>query len=562
MRNPGQAHWICAIACLAASAQTEFFYIGSPRHGSLDRPMASPAAATPGVGSPDRGRSPDSLDSVLRAASFENVVIVTLSNYGGWELLLNWHCSLVQASVAQHAVVFALDDQVYRACGEAGIRSVMATEFGIGSQQLTLGNLEGHKEHKTYCSLMRAKMATVERVLSLGFDVAYTDTDTVWLQNPLGRFAAAGRANPEIDAYFMFDGPNRSFSLRLCAGFFFMRSVPRSLQLLRRIIDSIDCSADAGVDDQHLLNELQFDSRLVMHAHLHPDEFVPGFSWSPDVLFPLDPAVVHAHWCRDMACKRRKLRDHLALWFVAQPSNECMSPTSSPLLRQQILDRWQHACGLAQGSLAAYSIPIPPLCKRLRDLGPSELDDMTYAELMALVWPSGRSDPLLKRALVASSAQGPGPEQPVAMFAMGTDAFQGGVRLRPTHHLRYSGLAVARLHQSYLEAAPSDWEAYVRLCSMEIVLDGRLQPEQLLALANRLHWLSAWTFAQVSATVVSADCIELTLFDETYAAMAANRPTLMNIFRFMQHEVSVLSQAIQNELGSLVHRIYYPRRNV
>ena len=66
------------------------------------------------------------------------------------------------------------------------------------------------------------------------------------------------------------------------------------------------------------------------------------------------------------------------------------------------------------------------------------------------------------------------------------------------------------------------------------------------------------TFAQVSATVVGADCIELVLFDETYAAMVANRPTLLNILRFMQHEVSVLSEAIEESLGSLVHRIQYP----
>ena len=513
-RRAGLA-WICAIAYLPAPAQTEFYYIGSPRHDSSNRPGAIPAStAMPGLDSRDGGSASDTLESVLRAASFENVVIVTLSNFGGWELLLNWHCSLVHSGVAQHAVVFALDEQVHRACGEAGIRSIMATEFGIGPQQLTLGNLEGREAHKTYCSLMRAKVATVERVLSLGFDVAYTDTDTVWLRNPLGRFAAASRAAPEVDAYFMFDGPNRSFSLRLCAGFFFMRSGARSLELLRRIIGSIDCSADAGVDDQHLLNELQSDHRLVVHAHLHPDEFVPGFSWSPTVLFPVDPAVVHAHWCRDVACKRRKLQDHLALWFVA-PNDRCQSPMASPLLRQQILDRWHHACSQPLGTLAAFSIPEPPLCQRLRAIGSSELRELTYAELMSLTRRHGEPsdpplDPLLERAVSTASARGPASERPGAMVAMGTDAFHGGVRLRAgaARHRRYSAVAVARLHEYYMQAAPSDWEAYVRVCTMDVMLSGPLEPEHLLAVANRLHWLGAWTFAQVKNNM---SCIHVSL---------------------------------------------------
>ena len=82
-----------AVSCLVSSIQsdpTSLFCIGECKSSA---PPAVPSVPK-GVEHVRTPELPQSLASTLADVASGGIVIATMSNFGGWEILKNWHCSM------------------------------------------------------------------------------------------------------------------------------------------------------------------------------------------------------------------------------------------------------------------------------------------------------------------------------------------------------------------------------------------------------------------------------------------------------------------------------------
>ncbi|XP_078445651.1 arabinosyltransferase XEG113-like isoform X2 [Wolffia australiana] len=115
----------------------------------------------------------------------DNVLIVTLGNYGFMEFILNWVKHLTDLNVT-NLLVGAMDVKILEALYWKGI-----PVYDMGSQMTTVdagwGSPDFHK-------MGREKVFMINSLLPFGYEILVCDTDMVWLKNPmpyLARFPEA-----------------------------------------------------------------------------------------------------------------------------------------------------------------------------------------------------------------------------------------------------------------------------------------------------------------------------------------------------------------------------------
>jgi|GEM_PF-766903 len=195
----------------------------------------------------------ETLLELARTRKQNNTVIITFSDYRYKDVVTNWFTGLHRLNILNYLII-SLDEQIHAFLDEQGIPNVLLKiDFNLDSLWL-----------------MRVKV--FQFLCHNGIDFIHSDTDAVWLRNPIPEYftatgchivASQGTTWPSdvLDAQrFVF-----------CCGLFYVQSCRQT----KAIFDEIATDILETGDDQISLNrilqkkDLRWDTSRAEHYHLH-----------------------------------------------------------------------------------------------------------------------------------------------------------------------------------------------------------------------------------------------------------------------------------------------------
>lgn len=178
-----------------------------------------------------------------------NVTVLAV-NYAYRELALNFVCSLRRLAMDDNYVILAMDRAMYNFAAEHGVnvfyhvvgREKLAAEdkdipAGEPKDDDPVGDDtdRGHAFGSPgFVRTSRRKSMLVAEVLSLGYDVFFSDSDVVLYQNPHPAFAE--HAEDFIITTDIHIRNNSNLNYNINSGFYFVRARPRTFSALRAIV--------------------------------------------------------------------------------------------------------------------------------------------------------------------------------------------------------------------------------------------------------------------------------------------------------------------------------------
>ncbi|KAJ1286847.1 hypothetical protein BS78_03G383400 [Paspalum vaginatum] len=123
-----------------------------------------------------------------------------------------------------HTLVVAVDDGGFARC-----RAVHPHCYLL---EITSANASAANRFlsKGYLELVWAKLALQQRVLQLGYNYLFTDVDVMWLRDPFRHISLYADATMSCDG---FSGDPESLHNSPNTGFFYVKSTPRTVEMLR-----------------------------------------------------------------------------------------------------------------------------------------------------------------------------------------------------------------------------------------------------------------------------------------------------------------------------------------
>ncbi len=133
-------------------------------------------------------------------------VVIAVTNAGFAPFWHNLRCSLERLRLDQHAIIVGTDAAACSAAAAPGVACVdggrvfwaSGASGGSGAPSLARGAVEHGT--RAYADLMHVKARPCLEVLRLGYGVLYTDTDVVWLRDPLAHLLSLADADAKADA--------------------------------------------------------------------------------------------------------------------------------------------------------------------------------------------------------------------------------------------------------------------------------------------------------------------------------------------------------------------------
>lgn len=291
---------------------------------------------------------------VRQRATAAGTVVLAVTNTGFAHFWHNLRCSLERLDLARHTIIVGTDREACAAADAAGVacidggrlfwpRAATATAPGTAGPSAALA--QGAVEHgtKAYADLMHVKARPALEVLRLGFSVVMTDTDVVWLRDPLRALAAAAaaRGGEQVDAWIQSDhdesnaaactaheqcarshwcdGATGECAPEVCGGFYWLRPGGASEALLEGMFALFERQADERTGEQPALNYMLRRTPRLRHAVLDRALYPNGASFFTRGLRPpppQTPVIVHNNWLRGAEAKRARFERH-GLWLLA-----------------------------------------------------------------------------------------------------------------------------------------------------------------------------------------------------------------------------------------------------
>jgi hypothetical protein len=129
---------------------------------------------------------PFTMEDLLPLVSRNNHLIVTGASYNYRDVLMNFVCNLRRLGIHDGFIVAAFDVETYQFGFVMGLPIFLYTGDGVKMykrERMEYGS-EGFK------SITKLKSQVVLDIIKLGYDVTWSDSDIVWLQNPLPLLSA------------------------------------------------------------------------------------------------------------------------------------------------------------------------------------------------------------------------------------------------------------------------------------------------------------------------------------------------------------------------------------
>ncbi|EDQ90101.1 uncharacterized protein MONBRDRAFT_24568 [Monosiga brevicollis MX1] len=173
---------------------------------------------------------------------------------------------------------------------------------------------------KQYNEIVGRRPRYLLGILRMGFDVLYTDTDTVWLENPYHQFQAG------YDMQISSDKEDETFDPwhMLCTGFMFLRSKRPVMAFLDEWRRALEAAQGVTVN-QYVFNDIfNRKYREQIPTRPLPDRKFPSGALYFDKYWrsaqPEQPTVVHNNFIVGADAKRQRFQK-LGLWYVGQSKN-------------------------------------------------------------------------------------------------------------------------------------------------------------------------------------------------------------------------------------------------
>ncbi|CAN8062254.1 unnamed protein product [Agarophyton chilense] len=171
---------------------------------------------------------PLTLRTVVERVVEDNTVILSAMNFGYRDIMMNWVCNMRELKI-MNFVVAAFDAQLYRYAFLRGVPVYLETTMMFNSSVL-----DASYGTDSFKQLSKLKSRIVLRVLKLGYDVVWTDTDIVWFRNPLNDLK--GHNADLIIQSNAPDGENANEKRRINSGFYLVHRNNRTINAFEDII--------------------------------------------------------------------------------------------------------------------------------------------------------------------------------------------------------------------------------------------------------------------------------------------------------------------------------------
>ncbi|XP_021756426.1 LOW QUALITY PROTEIN: uncharacterized protein At1g28695-like [Chenopodium quinoa] len=280
----------------------------------------------------------DELDEALEKASMKDnkTVIIAVVNkaYVEGEVVPNMLDLFLEGfwagentrELVNHLMIVAVDQTAYDRCRYRGLHCYRLVTDGV--------DFMGEKifMSKDFIKMMWSRTLFLTDILKKGYNFIFTDTDVVWLRNPLKVLTTNRTRHFDIQlSTDNFNGNSSSTSNAINTGFYFVKSNNKTISLFEKWYGLKDNST--GLKEQDVLQNMIWHGELKkmgIRARFLNTRYFSGFCQdSRDIR---SVVTVHSNCCRYISAKVADLRRVLHDWgrFKAAPANVTRSLRWSP----------------------------------------------------------------------------------------------------------------------------------------------------------------------------------------------------------------------------------------
>lgn len=255
------------------------------------------------------------VDTLLARISKGRLVVLTATTFNYRLMLMNFVCNLRSLGI-DNLLVGAFDEDLYRFAHEhdVAVYKAMPQEQGLDT------NMKCEFGTGCFHRVTKMKSRAVLHILKRGYDVLWTDTDVVWLNNPIPDMLNNG--GPGI-LVVQDDAPS---PWRVNSGFYLARADPVTKQALQNIITHASSSKTSeqpsffvilcGDRGRHAVGRMRcIDPITGLETRFLPMDTYPNGAheslWNTSL-----PIVLHNNWLVGLPKKFQRLERH-GLWFLA-----------------------------------------------------------------------------------------------------------------------------------------------------------------------------------------------------------------------------------------------------
>lgn len=259
----------------------------------------------------------DELETALSDASMENnTVIIAMVNKAYVEgdvgkkmldlFIESFWVGEDTRKLLDHLLLVTVDQAAYDRCKFLRLHCYRLVTDGV--------DFEGEQLYMSsdFIKMMWSRTLFLSNVLNHGYNFIFTDTDVLWLRNPLTRIGNNASEDLELSTD-LFNGDSRSEHNFINTGFYYIRSNNRTMALFDKWYGMKDNST--GQKEQDVLAGLIREGvfrQLGIRVRFLDTLFFSGFCKDSKDIWAV--ATVHANCCRSISAKVTDLTAVLHDW--------------------------------------------------------------------------------------------------------------------------------------------------------------------------------------------------------------------------------------------------------
>ncbi len=145
---------------------------------------------------------------------------ITITNYGYIPYTINMLKSLNKFNVDKQILIICLDKDSFLFLENLGYQVYL---FNIDIREFNI-----FKKNKDFGYIRYIKFKILHKIISLGYNVLYSDSDIVYLKNPIEKIVIW--ENMKVDVIIQNDGEKNNKTNNLCVGFIFIKSNEKTIE--------------------------------------------------------------------------------------------------------------------------------------------------------------------------------------------------------------------------------------------------------------------------------------------------------------------------------------------
>ena len=216
----------------------------------------------------------DALVRQARRVADSGSVVLLYASFSYRQPLLNWLVATKRArgTATKGILLVCLDDGLKELIERLGWTCYLEKVVKSAAAETSTSEQSGSLNKDTVKSLWVTRVEHVERLIAAGLNVILSDTDAIWLKDPLAQLlkpeygdVIASRAN------FPYNSP---WGATLCMGFIIFRATPQVVRLTQLALEETKLTLDDQIGFNNVLFRLSFDDtsgkKLAFGRKLNP----------------------------------------------------------------------------------------------------------------------------------------------------------------------------------------------------------------------------------------------------------------------------------------------------